>query len=302
MRPFVHRTLSVAAAAVLAAALLPGAPAAADSDGGPVIGPPRGDQMHVMSYNIRYDNPDDANTWTERRPALKRLLAEERPTVLGIQEGLYNQVRDIEADLPDRYDWIGLGRQGGSKDEFAAIYYDTGRVAPVAYDHFWLSDTPDVIGSTSWGNEITRMVTWVRFEDRRTGAEFVHVNTHFDHQSENSRRKSAELVRERIGAMGEDVPVVLTGDFNAPAGDSAPFDILTGDGALSDTWDTAAERATPAYGTFNNYEEPVEGGERIDWLLANSGVEVRQAAINPFTHGGLHPSDHLPVHALVELE
>lgn len=300
IRPAVSRTLSVAAATALITAMA--SPAAADAEGGAVIGPPRGDQVHVMSYNIRYDNPDDANTWDERRPALRRLLKRERPTVLGIQEGLYNQVRDIEADLPDSYDWIGLGRQGGSKDEFAAIYYDTRRVEPVAYDHFWLSDTPDVVGSTSWGNTITRMVTWVRLEDRRTGEEFVHVNTHFDHQSENSRQKSAELVRKRIDAMGEDVPVVLTGDFNTPAGDSAAFDILTGDGALSDTWDTAAKQSTPAYGTYNNYEEPVEGGERIDWVLANNGVEVEQAAINPFALDGLHPSDHLPVQALVEME
>ncbi|GAB3500173.1 endonuclease/exonuclease/phosphatase family protein [Amycolatopsis cihanbeyliensis] len=268
-----------------------------------LIGPSFGHELHVMSFNIRYDaraEPGTPDSWTDRRPVLARFLRLEQPTVLGVQEALYHQVREVSADLPAHYDWIGLGREGGSRGEFMAVYYDTRRVEPVDFDHFWLSETPNVIGSTSWGNTVVRMVTLVRFRDRR-GREFVHVNTHFDHRSENSRQRSAELVAERITGFDPGLPVVLTGDFNSPAEDSESFRILT-EAGLSDTWHTAERRLTPAWGTFGGYREPVEGGDRIDWILASSGVRTRKAAINPFTVRGRYPSDHLPVQVLVSLD
>jgi endonuclease/exonuclease/phosphatase family metal-dependent hydrolase len=270
-----------------------------------VIGEARGETLHVVSFNIRYDAeaaPGSADSWTDRRPVLAAFLETERPTVLGIQEALYHQVKQVNADLPRHYDWIGLGREGGGRGEFMSVYYDTRRVEPLDYDHFWLSDTPSLINSATWGNTVVRMVTWVRFLDRRTGREFVHLNTHFDHESENARQHSAALVRDRIGGFDPALPVVVTGDFNTAAGTSESYRILVTDGGLADTWDTAAERLTPAWGTFPDYEDPVEGGTRIDWLLARPGtVEVLKAAINPFRVDGRYPSDHIPVQALVRL-
>ncbi len=177
--------------------------------------------LAVMSFNLRYASAPDPNSWA-CAPGHGGAAAAEQPTVLGTQEGLYGQLKDIQRDLPDRYDWIGVGRAGGSRDEFMAIFYDTRRLEPLEFDHFWLSDTPDVIGSKSWGNNVIRMVTWVRFADLRTGKEFIAVNTHFDHQSENSRQLSANLVRDRVNGFAPGLPVVLTGDFNTPAEPRSP--------------------------------------------------------------------------------
>ncbi|WP_291416338.1 endonuclease/exonuclease/phosphatase family protein [Actinophytocola sp.] len=183
----------------------------------PLIGPARGDALHVMSYNLRFASDRTPNSWPQRRPAMAELLRHEQPTVLGTQEGLYPQLKDIAADLPGYYDWIGEGRGGGSRDEFTAVFYDTRRLEPLAFDHFWLSDTPTVVGSNTWGNSVTRMVTWVRFADHRTGVELVVVNTHFDDQSDYARRRSAELLRDRINGFAPGLPVILTGDFNTAA-------------------------------------------------------------------------------------
>src|SRR2546427_4660526 len=103
-----------------------------------VIGPARGGALHVMSFNLRFASDGGPGSWAVRRPVMVELFRVERPTVIGTQEGLYRQLRDIDDDLPDHYDWIGLGRAGGSRDEFAAIFYDRHRLAPVAFDHFWL--------------------------------------------------------------------------------------------------------------------------------------------------------------------
>ncbi|MGW0522422.1 endonuclease/exonuclease/phosphatase family protein [Crossiella sp. NPDC003009] len=290
-------TLFCAALAVLG--LTQATPALAGA--APVIGPARGDTLHVMSFNLRYAASTQPNSWPVRRPVLAELLRREQPTVLGTQEGLYGQLKDIEADLPAHYDWIGLGRAGGSQDEFMAVYYDTRRLTPLAFDHYWLSDTPNVIGSKSWGNRVIRMVTWVRFADRRTGAEFVTVNTHFDHESESSRQRSAELVRDRINALSPGLPVILTGDFNTAAGSTPAYDILRTGATLTDTWPAATERRTPLHATFHGYRPLVPGGDRIDWILTRGATSIRAAAINTYARNGQFPSDHLPVQALLTL-
>ncbi|HEX8867245.1 MAG TPA: endonuclease/exonuclease/phosphatase family protein, partial [Lentzea sp.] len=221
------------------------------------------------------------------------LLLTELPAVLGTQEGLDPQLLDIAHDLPAHYDWIGLGRAGGSHDEFMTIFFDALRLQPLEFDHHWLSATPNVVGSRSWGNNVIRMVTWVRFADRLTGKQFVAVNTHFDHESENSRQRSAEFVHAQLARTT--LPVVLTGDFNAAAAASPTYDTMIS--GMTDTW-LAGPRTTPAYGTFHGYGPLVPNGPRIDWILTR-GAAVSGAAINTYQRDGQYPSDHLPVQALI---
>ncbi|NGO72639.1 endonuclease/exonuclease/phosphatase family protein [Streptomyces sp. SB3404] len=253
-----------------------------------------------MTFNLRYASDTPPNSWPERRPVTRALLHRERPHLLGTQEGLYHQLQDIAADLGHRYDWIGTGREGGSRGEFMAVFYDTRRLAPVEYDHFWLSDTPNVIGSATWGNRVVRMVTWVRFRDLHTGRELYHLNTHFDHQSQPSRERSAALVTERLAGLDSALPRLVTGDFNVPAHGNPVYDAMLGGGTLVDTWD-AAERRSPQYATFHGYKPLVPDGERIDWILASPKTRVRYAEINTYSRDGQFPSDHLPVQALLDL-
>src|SRR4051812_28967639 len=197
--------------------------------------------LTVMTFNLRYASATPPNAWWQRREAMRECIASVNPDVFGTQEGLYAQLKDIEQDLKD-YAWVGLGRDGGSMGEFMAVFYRKDRFEPLAYDHFWLSDTPDVIGSSTWGNSVKRMVTWVRFRDRQSGKEFYFINTHFDHEVQLAREKSATLLRKRIEDLKTDLPVILTGDFNAPAEKNPAYKILTADNFLKDTWKLAPER------------------------------------------------------------
>ena len=104
------------------------------------------DTLTVMTYNLKYASPSGPNAWPVRRPLVREVIQQIAPDVFGTQEGLYAQLKDIAADLPD-YDWIGLGRESGSRGEFAAVFYRKARFEPLAFEHFWLSDTPEVIGS-----------------------------------------------------------------------------------------------------------------------------------------------------------
>jgi len=291
-----------AAVAVLAGLVLPLAmPASAELGGARVLlGPAGGDALHVMSYNLRFASQTGPHSWPVRRPVLAELLRREQPTVLGTQEGLHDQLTDIAADLPPFYDWIGEGRGGGMHDEYVAIFFDARRLTPLASGHFWLSDTPDVAGSRTWGNTTTRMTTWVRFRDGHTGGEFVVLNTHLDNVSENARLRGAELIRDRINDFPRGLPVILTGDFNTAAEYAPQYDILLGAG-LTDTWTAATQRRTPLTATWHGYGPLMPDGPRIDWILVRGATTVQAAAINPYTHDGAYASDHLPVQTLLTL-
>ena len=256
--------------------------------------------LDVMTFNLRYADTRPPNAWAARRPRVLELLRRDTPDLIGTQEGLYPQLVDIDAGLPE-HDWIGQGRDGGSHGEFMAVFYRRDRLVPLEYDHFWLSDTPGTVGSRSWGNRFSRMATWVRFRDRRSGCELYVVNTHFDHEVPAARANSAQLLLERVGRFEPGIPVVLLGDFNAPAVADPVYRRLVADDAFVDTW-RAAGRAEPAFGTFHDFggTAKAEGGARIDWILTRGAIATRSAGIDTFARDGQYPSDHFPVTARIE--
>lgn len=254
----------------------------------------------VTTYNLRFASSQPPNEWAVRRPLMRELLREMAPDLLGTQEGLHDQLRDLAADLPE-YDWTGVGRDGGLKGEFMAVFYRRDRLEPLATNHFWLSDTPEVVASRTWGHTCNRMVTWLRFRERRTARDFYFFNTHFDHEAPLAREKSAELVRRRVAALDPSLPVLLAGDFNAAAGTSQPYEILTREGFFTDTWTLARERRGEGLSTFNGFRPADRRGIRIDWILARGAVTVERVEINPFARAGQFPSDHFPVTAWLRL-
>ncbi len=255
------------------------------------------DLLKVMTYNVRYASDEPPNAWGVRRPVAVAMLQEQAPDIVGTQEGLYRQVKDFESDLAE-YDWVGLGREGGSHGEFMAIFYRAARLEPLEFDHFWLSDTPDRVGSTTWGNSNRRMVTWVRFRDRSTAREFYCFNTHFDHEIQPAREKSAALLSERIQALKTELPIIVLGDFNAAAQDNPAYDLLAGPGKLTDVWLTALAHG-PLVATFHGYQGIQPEGRRIDWILTRGPLECRSSEIVTFARDGQYPSDHFPVTALL---
>ena len=263
-------------------------------------------RLRVMSLNLRGPDDDEPNRWPSRLPVVAGIFRDRRPDLVGTQEGRYLRLEDLADEVADlRYRWIGLGREGGSRSEFMAIFYRHDRFQPVAFDHFWLSRSPKTIGSVlPEGNPANpRMVTWALFRERATGQQVVHVNTHLDERSDEARIRAAELVEAFVAAaLEEGNRVVLTGDFNA-AVSSQPYKILTR--VLNDTWRTdGADR--PA--TFHGYRHPSLQFDRercIDWILASSGLTPLDAdvlAVTRLSPGGhVYPSDHWPVLADLQL-
>lgn len=263
--------------------------------------PVRKNQLHVMTFNLRYASTTTPNSWAERRPVMASLLRRERPSLIGTQEGLFEQLNDIGEDLGPAYKSLGLGREGGSKGEFMMVFYDSKRLRVLEYDHYWLSDTPAVIGSKTWGGCCARMVTWARFLDQRTNKQFYAINSHFEAFDAIARSKSADLVLQRKALLDPKLPVIMTADFNeAGKAGATVYDKLVTNGPFRDSWVTAARRS-PLYATFHGYRPLVPNGDRIDWILTSPGVTTSDALINTYQRGGQYPSDHLPVQSVVTL-
>lgn len=257
-------------------------------------------KLEVMAFNLRYASDQPPNAWPDRRPVVAEVFNQVQPDIVGTQEGVFRQIKDIDTDLP-AYDWVGLGREGGSRGEFCAIFYKHEKFEVVAFDHFWLSATPEIIGSITWDHKHHRMATWAHFRERSTGHEFVVLNTHFDHRSELARKNSAALICDRIEQFDAELPLIVVGDFNCLAGDSEPFEILTTNSGLIDTWAMAFSRGPiPTLNTFHGYNSHKFEDRRIDWVLARNPSEVRRARIITTQTDGQFPSDHFPVTATIE--
>ena len=264
-------------------------------------------ELSVMSFNIRYGTANDGeNRWDRRREMVCDLIRQYDCDVVGLQEALRFQIDAIRAAIPE-YAEIGVGRDDGkTKGEYSAILYRTDRLSVAASDTFWLSDTPEVVASTSWGNSITRICTWARFVQKDSGQAFYHFNTHLDHRSQPAREKGAMLIDQRIAKRAYAEPVVLTGDFNADESNPAIL-CLKGDPKaeakcpvpLVDTFRVLHPEATEV-GTFNRFEG-VRSGGKIDYVFVLPGTEVLEAKIIFDTPGGRCPSDHFPVMARLEL-
>lgn len=254
--------------------------------------------LDVMTFNVRYNNPGDAeNAWPKRKSLVADFLTQTTPDLVGLQEALKSQQDDILASNPE-FAAVGVGRDDGkSRGEFSSILFRSDTFTPLENGTFWLSATPAKIASTTWGNDIPRICTWARFRIKTTGETFYLFNTHFDHRSQPSREKSAQLILERISQrrFASD-PVILTGDFNASETNPA----ITALGAsLTETF-RAVDPDAVDVGTFHGFK-PTNGRDKIDYVFTSPDITIKKATIHRPRPGGRYVTDHEPVSASLTL-
>ncbi|MFB6162244.1 MAG: endonuclease/exonuclease/phosphatase family protein [Halococcoides sp.] len=250
--------------------------------------------FRVMTYNVRYDNPDDgAHAWPNRRRSVAGTIRFRDPALIGLQEPLDHQLDDLRADLPG-FAWVGRPRvDGDAEGEYTPIGYRTDRFTLKAHDTFWLSETPDDAGSLGWDARHPRIVTWARLEEATTGRTFVHANTHFSHDGREARRESARLALDRVAEVADGAPIVLTGDFNCAVGDPA-YETLAG-GPLDNAIDRSQHPHHGPETTVSDFERLVPS-RKIDHVFVSPSIDVRQHGVcTDLRSETAYPSDHLPV-------
>lgn len=252
----------------------------------------------IMSYNIKLDYPKEGkDSWTNRKPFMTNQIKFYEPDVLGVQEALPNQMKDLDSLLTD-YSFVGVGRDNGKNEgEFSAIFYKNDKLQVIESSTFWLSQTPNQV-SMGWDAVCNRVCTYALFQHKKTKEKFWVFNTHFDHVGKEARSKSAILILKKIKTFNkESFPVFLTGDFNMePNHESIDYITQT----LKDS-KTISKIDFGPEGTFNgfNFDQPVT--KRIDYVFVSDDVKVNKYAALSDNWNLQYPSDHLPVYIEVTL-
>ncbi len=273
-------------------------------------------ELRVMSFNVRFSKVDHSeaaseNNWADpkfpRRERAIRVIQENSPDLLGVQEARELQVEDLEKELPE-YEFYGIGRDDGKKDgEFSGIFYQKTRFTKDDAGSFWLSATPEKPGTSFYvaPKACARIASWVKLTEKDSGRQFVVLNMHWDHISEDARRKSAALVRKRLAGIGGDLPVIVMGDLNSREDSPAVKELVGANDStgrkLADSFRELRPKRSKNESSFNNWNGTIEGS-RIDFILHTGEFKPVAADIVRTSYEGHWPSDHYPVVATLRLD
>ncbi|TYR34472.1 endonuclease/exonuclease/phosphatase family protein [Sphingobacterium phlebotomi] len=251
-------------------------------------------ELTVASFNIRLKTTSDVgNLWEDRKQAVTNLIQFHEFDIFGIQEGFYEQVQDMKSQLPG-FEYIGVGRDDGAeKGEHSAIFFNTQRFKLIKDGTFWLSATDTGKPNKGWDAALPRICTWGVFEDNQNGKQFIFMNTHFDHVGVEARRESAKLILEKAKELANDLPIILTGDFNVDETNEAYFTLAKSE-IVQDTYELAKIVYEPN-SSFNAWGKGLKPKQRIDHIFITKPFNVHKYGILTDTYMGKFPSDHFPV-------
>jgi endonuclease/exonuclease/phosphatase family metal-dependent hydrolase len=197
-----------------------------------------------------------------------------------------------------------VGRNGGTNGEYSPVFYKTDRFTVISSNTFWLSETPDVVGSKGWDGAHPRIATWAILEDRANQSRFLFINTHIDHQGSSAQQEGVKLIMSRIGTMNPDaLPVVLTGDFNmTPTNTNIVY--ITNPSTpnhLVHTKTIAQVTSGPEGTTHSFGATPEPQRNFIDYIFVSELTEVLRHAVLPDKLNNIYLSDHAPVVARIKV-
>ncbi|WP_241695523.1 endonuclease/exonuclease/phosphatase family protein [Winogradskyella litoriviva] len=247
-----------------------------------------------MTYNIRLDVASDGdNAWPNRKEFLSSQVLFLGPDVMGVQEALSHQIKDLNNLLKD-YKLIGHGRDGGDNGEYSAIFYNSKKLNVETNGTFWLSPKPNQV-SIGWDAALPRICTYGLFSQQNNLSKFWVFNTHFDHVGVEARKESVKLILNKISFLNkQNYPVIVMGDFNAEPNSEVIKEISN---TMLDSKQIAALQFG-ANGTFNGfkYNEPIS--RRIDYIFVSKELKpnVQKYSVLSSIIDSRFPSDHFPVY------
>ncbi len=255
------------------------------------------DRVEVLTINLRrQDERDGPNDWPVRRKYTVRCVQDLAPDVFGTQEGRHPQLLDMLQGLQG-YRLADDHRSWDPSRFYPCIFYRSERLDLLDAGDRWLSETPDIHASKSWGSAFPRLATWARFRMRENGRELLFAATHLDNISAPARAGQAEMILRLLQEVNkEGLPVVLVGDFNDLPG-SEPHRIVTA--RYVDAWQRFHPGGAEA-DTWHGFSGEGQRG-RLDWVMISQEITVLDIEIICTSYDGNYPSDHFPVRARLSI-
>lgn len=257
--------------------------------------------VKVMTFNVRYDSGrDGTNSWQNRKELLLGFLLEQDADIICLQEVLHHQYTYL-TDHMDSYDVAGNGRNDGKKKgEYAPIYFKQSKYDFCESGIFWLSETPNEVGTIGWDAKQPRIATWIKLREKDGGNAFIVINTHFDDIGIVARQKSAEVIMEWISKTN--VPAILTGDFNDNS-QSAMYEKLSNNANGIEDVHVIAKICHGVNYTFHGFGKiPYEHRTKIDYVFVRGIKELKSEIIpEEKAENGVFLSDHNPIIVVLSL-
>ena len=246
--------------------------------------------LKLMTYNIRLDNQEDGiNRWDERKKGLVSLIKKSNPDILGVQEGLPNQILYLSKQL-NEYSMIGEGRDGKNNGEYSAIYYKNNKLKLEKDETFWLSKTPEK-PTIGWDAALNRIATVGVFTTLNSNKKLVVYNSHFDHIGKIAREKSVNVIINHIKLNDYfKNAIVVMGDFNSVPSET-PIKLLKE--SLDDSFNEIHQKKP--FGTFNGFDLKSKLTSRIDYIFTKNLNIYEYKHVSKKLPNGHWPSDHLPI-------
>lgn len=260
------------------------------------------DRIRLISYNVLFDRYDaqmpEVNRWPQRCSRIVELLDEMKPDVIGVQELRPAQLNDLFPATAATFDFYSTNDQEGELD---GIFYRKDRFRVVDCKVWYMGKAT---------------LTMLQLEDLRTDKMIAVFNTHLSFSKVEQREFQARFIAEKLETFAEQMPVVLTGDFNTfpnrldleklPFYDGDYIHRVLTQGDLRDARDVSLLGHLGPLSTFSNDPEDISPfmgtgtpGVFLDHIMVSSRITVLIHAVQPAKVDGHFPSDHFPV--LVDL-
>ncbi len=243
-------------------------------------------EMSAMSFNLRYIYD------TARGELILRHILNNLPDTVGVQEAVPKWMSYLKDALGSYYDCVGNGRDGGAAGEYNAIFYAKDKFNLIESGTKWLSNTPDDVSKLN-GSDCNRIYTYAILERKSDGKRILFVNTHLDNNiNDTGKLQQAQVVLDFL-AKHSDLPIICTGDFNAPYNSSVYKKMIQG--RLDDPM--TAVGATPSatyHGGDNSY---TSASSCIDFCFVTTD-KIKPTAYrvcNQKLNETSYASDHHPV-------
>ena len=260
--------------------------------------------LKLMTFNVRKMTADDGtpNSWNNRKDIAVHAIENFAPDVIGMQEADKVQIDYFTANLSGTYQSIGTSRTGSTTtDEFSNVMYRSDKFNLLDWGEFWLSETPDVVGSkSSLDTAYPRMCTWVKLQAKdQPNAVFYYFNTHLS-QVRDAALQGAGIILNRAAQYVDspDAPVFIGGDFNNS--EVSQIYQTINNTEFDDTW-ALAGKSFANDGTYHKDFSGEINGPHFDWIFAKNILTILSIEISRYNENGFYPSDHYPLNLHVSI-
>lgn len=237
-------------------------------------------EFRVMSFNLRNEVEGDPQTLDERKGNILKVILENTPDILGVQEIAADWMSDwlCEQLNTNGYDkYLSSGQFGSPK----IIFYKRSRFTRTKEGTFQMQYADNRSG------------TWAILLDNDNKKSYFVCNSHWTTASSSDRVLTAQKIVEVVKNNYNNLPLIVLGDFNAVPGTPEIASVKNNGGLnLSCAHNEKGE-------TYHEWS--ATGKKKIDWILYSKKLSVKSSSVIKTSYNGFWPSDHWPILAVLKL-